>query len=81
MCPFLVNKEVPEEAVPQYMQDYLTKTGRKRGKGKKLLRTLSAEKTLFYTPLLQWYLAHGAEITKVHRTINYKPETIFTWFV
>lgn len=60
MCSFFINKEVPD-AVAQSVQDHLTKTGRKRGIGKKLLGTLSAEKTLFYAPLLQWYLAHRAQ--------------------
>ena len=43
--------------------------------------TLSAKKILLYAPLLRWYIDHGAEITKVHRTIDYTPKKIFTWFV
>lgn len=58
--------------------DYLHQTGRVRGSGKKLL---SAEKMLVYEPLLQWYLAHRAEIKAFPRTINYTTAKIFTWFV
>ena len=36
---------------------------------------------LVYAPLLRWYIDHGVEITAVHRTINYQPKTIFTWFL
>jgi len=63
------------------MKEYLAKTGRKRGDGKKLVGLLSTERMLVYTPLLRWYVNHGAVVTKVSRTINYEPEKIFTWFV
>ena len=52
MCPFFLNKEVPVEAVPQHMLDYLQKTGRKRVDGKKLVGAWSAKKLLLYAPLL-----------------------------
>ena len=53
MSPFFHNKEVPVEAVPQRMLDYLNTTGRKRVAGKKLVGALSAEKLLVYAPLLR----------------------------
>ena len=82
MCPFFHNKEVPAKAVPKHMKEYLKATGRKLvEKNKKLLGTLSAEKILLYEPLLQWYINHGAKITRIYRTIDYKPKKIFTWFV
>ena len=59
MCPFFYNKEVPVEAVPQHMLDYLKRTKRNRGDGKKLVGALSAKKIL-YAPLLRWYLEQGA---------------------
>ena len=63
------------------MCDYLERTGRNRGDGKRLVGALSAKRLLVYAPLLQWYVNHGAVITKVYRTIDYRPERIFTWFV
>ena len=81
ICPFFYNKEVPVEAVPQHMLDYLKRTKRNRGDGKKLAGALSAKKILLYAPLLRWYLEHGAVITNVYRTIDYQPTKIFTWFV
>ena len=74
MCPFFINKQVPQEAVPDHMMDYLQRTGRNRGDGRKLVGALSAEKMLVYGPLLRWYIDHGVEITAVHRTINYQPK-------
>ena len=81
MCPFFYNKAVPTKAVPERMLKYLKKTGRNRGDGRKLVGAMSAQKMLVYAPLLLWYINHGAEITKVHRTIDYKPKKIFPWFV
>ena len=40
MCPFFINKQVPEEAVPKHMMDYLKRTGRNRGDGRKLVGAL-----------------------------------------
>ena len=49
MCPFFNIKQVPENVVPQHMLDYLRRTGRNRGHGKKLL---------VYAPLPRWYVDH-----------------------
>jgi len=37
MCPFFYNKQVPAEAVPEHMTEYLARTGRQRGDGRKLV--------------------------------------------
>ena len=61
--------------------DYLTRTGRKRTTGKKLLGVFEADETLLYTPLLRWYIKHGLELQAVYTTIEYQPEKILAWFV
>jgi len=81
MCPLFYNKRVPAKAVPEHMKEYLARTGRKHGDGKRLVGALSAERMLVYTPLLRWYVNHGAVVTKVSRTIDYETGKIFTWFV
>jgi len=81
MCPFFYNKRVPAEAVPEHTKGYLARTGRQRRDWRKLVGALSAERMLVYTPLLWWYVNHGAVVTKVSRRINYEPGKIFTWFV
>jgi len=43
------NKRVPAEAVPEHMKEYLARTGRTCGDGKKLVGALSAERLLAYT--------------------------------
>lgn len=73
MCLFFISKKVSLEVVQRSMQDYLQSTGKTQGNSKKLLRALPAKKMLVYAPLLQWYIAHGAEITAIYRAINYTP--------
>ena len=80
--PLFINRSVPDNAVPRYMHDYLKNSGRTRfPEQPKLLGVMSAQKVLLYAPLLQWYLTNGLKLTAVHRTIDYKPREIFSWFV
>ena len=80
--PLFNNEVVPDEGVPQHMKEYLRASGRTRFPDqKKLLGVLSAKKLLVYAPLLQWYLNQGLKITALYRTIDYKPQKIFNWFV
>ena len=81
MPPFFFTEQIPDQAVPQHMKEYMEWTGRKRGDGKKLVGALSARKLLLYEPLLQWYVSHGAKITALYRTINYRPTNALKWFV
>ena len=46
MPPFFFTKQIPDEAVPQHLKDYLQRTGRKRSERKKLVGVLSAQKLL-----------------------------------
>ena len=66
---------------PKHIKDYMARTGRKRGKGKKLVGALSAQKLLLYAPLLLGYVKHGAEIMAVYRTIVYQATKELKWFV
>ena len=79
--PLFVLSEVPEDQIPQHMQDYKINTGRKKIKNnKKLLGVMKAEKILLYSPLLKWYLNHGSQVTKIHKYISYTPGRPFKWF-
>ena len=80
--PIFITQSVGAEGISQHMKNYLAKSNRSAMPDqKKLLGVLKAEKVLLYTPLLKWYHEHGLEITAVHRTIDYIPRKIFSWFV
>lgn len=82
MPPLFYNKPVPREAVPQHMKEYLACSNHKpMHDQQKVVDTLSAQKILLYPPLLKWLLDHALKITAMHRTIDYVPQKIFTWFV
>ena len=81
MPPFFCNKQIPEQAVSPHMKAYRDRTGRTQSKSQKLVGALSADKILLYAPLLRWYLAHGAEIKAVYRSIDYIPTKSLSWFV
>ena len=79
--PLFILAEVPEDQIPQHMNDYQINTGRKKIKNnKKLLGVMKAEKILLYSPLLKWYLNHGLQVTKIHRYISYTSSRPFAWF-
>ena len=79
--PLFILAEVPEDQIPQHMQDYKINTGRKKIKNnKKLVGVMKAEKILLYSPLLKWYLNHGLQVTKIHKCISYTPGRPFKWF-
>ena len=79
--PLFILSLVPEDQIPQHMQDYKINTGRKNIKNnKKLLGVMKAEKILLYSPLLKWYLNHGLQVTKIHKYISYTSGRPFKWF-
>ena len=81
MPPFFCDKQIQEQAVPPHMKASKDRTGRTQSKSQKLVGSLSAEKMLVYAPLLKWYLSHGAVLTAVYRTIDYRPTRALECFV
>ena len=81
ILPLFYNSFIPEEAILEEKKEFLERTKRTGVQNYKLCRRLAGKKTLLYASLMEWYLDHGLEITAVHRTIDYRREKIFTWFV
>ena len=81
MAPVFVVQEIPDRDIPEEMETYKKKTGRKTVKGtKKLLGVMKTKKILLYTPLIKWYLQHGLRLTTVHHLVGYEPGKPFSWF-
>lgn len=81
ILPLFYNSFISEEAILEHKKEFLERTKRTGVQNYKLCRRLAGKKTLLYASLMEWYLDHGLEITAVHRTIDYRREKIFTWFV
>ncbi|XP_057294626.1 uncharacterized protein LOC130623154 [Hydractinia symbiolongicarpus] len=81
MPPLFVLKEIPDDQIPEHMQEYLKATGRKRVSGtRKLLGLMKDKKILLYTPVLKWYLDHGLKVTAFHQFIKYTRDNPVAWF-
>ena len=81
MSPFFIVDKIRADQVPEHMQKYREKTGRKENKNsRKLLGVMAAKKILLYTPLLKWYLKRGLKVTAYHQLLLYKPGRPFDWF-
>ena len=81
MAPVFVVQEIPDRDIPEEMETYKEKTGRKTVKGtKKLLGVMKTKKILLYTPLIKWYLQHGLRLTAVHQLVEYEPGKPISWF-
>lgn len=76
--PFIFTKQIPDEAAPQNMKDYLQRRDEKRSNGKKLLEVSPAQNLLLYASLLCWYVEHCLVIKAAHRTIDYQAKKTFT---
>ena len=80
MSPQAVVQEILDRNIPEEMNIYKEKTGRKTVKGTgKLLGVMKAKQILLYTPVIEWYLRHGLRMTEVHQLIKYKPGMPFSW--
>ena len=81
MPSLFVVQEILDCNIPEKMETYKEKTGRKTvNRTKKLLGVTKAKKILLYTPVIEWHLQHGPRLTAVHQLIEYEPGIPFSWF-
>lgn len=81
MTPIFKNIEVSIEASGEHMHTFAVENNLFKPAKRMLIGSYFAEKILFGTPLLQWYLEHGLVVTKVHQVIQYDPDNTFQSFV
>lgn len=63
------------------MQDHISRSNIKYKDRKLLVSDLQAREILLSTKLIQWYVRHGLEITKIHEVVEYVGKSPFTNFV
>ena len=63
-------RQISDCNIPQAMEMFKKKTGRKTVKGtKKLLGFMKAKNIFLYTPMICWHLHHGLRLTALHQLI------------
>ena len=80
MSPIFCTTEVGFEHLSPEMKNYVVRGGLSRNSRRLLVGGMKAEKILLATPLLQWYLQHGLQITKIYLVMEYVPNACFRDF-
>ncbi|KAK3098713.1 hypothetical protein FSP39_022331 [Pinctada imbricata] len=81
MAPLFCTTDIPFEVIGPHMQDYAERHGLSKKPRRLLVGGMKAKKILLATPLLQWYIQHGLQITQVYQVIEYTPMRCFRTFV
>ena len=80
MPPIFKNVEVGREDIGDYMRQYAEEHHLLTQPRRSLIGSMKGEKILLATPLLQWYLTHGLEVTHIYQTVEYTPKDCFKPF-
>ena len=78
--PIPKHAKLSKNDVGEHMKRFAIANGLLKTPTKVLLNSYYGEKILFATPLLQWYMNHGLQVTKVYQVIQYQPSTCFEKF-
>ena len=80
MSPIFKNVQISHDDIGEHMRQFATDHDIPNKPVKSLIGSMFGEKILLATPLLQWYLEHGLEITRVYQIIEFKPDSCFQGF-
>ena len=80
MCPIFKNTNISREDIGEFMKAYTEEHGIMAQPRRSLIGSMAGDKILLVTPLLNWYLEHGLEVTKVHQVIEFTPKPCFKSF-
>ena len=78
--PIFKNTIVTEADIGKHMTAFLQQTNTSYKPRRYLIGSMFAEKQLFITPLIQWYLKMGLEVTKIYQVIEFTPRKCFQNF-
>ena len=80
MSPIFKNVQISHDDIGEHMRQFAADHDIPNKPVKSLIGSMFGEKILLATPLLQWYLEHGLEITRVYQIIEFKPDSCFQGF-
>lgn len=80
MPPIFKKATVTESDIGAFMQAHLRGVGKTFKPTNYLIGSMFGTKIAVITPLLEWYLRHGVQITKVHQIVEFTPNNCFQRF-
>ena len=80
--PFFATCDVfPMNSIGEHMLDFCKNNDITFEIRRLLISGKQVKKMLLATPLLQWYLSHYCEISKIYQIIEFQPKSSFTSFI
>ena len=80
MCPIVKNIEISREDIGQHMQTFAEEENIISQPKRSLVSSYFGEKILLVSPLINWYLEHGLEVTHIYQVVEYTPVRCFQPF-
>jgi G:T-mismatch repair DNA endonuclease (very short patch repair protein) len=80
MPPIFKNVELDRSHLSDYMRRLAEAQGFLKRPQRCLIGSMKAEKMLFLTDLLRWYLSHGLVVTRIYQVVEYEKRPIFREF-
>lgn len=74
------NTNISREDIGDFMRDYAEQHGIMKEPRRSLISSYFGEKILLATPLLQWYLNQGLEVTHIYQVVQYDAKDAFKAF-
>ena len=79
MSPIFKNTDISRDDIGDHMRQYIVDRDIMPHPRKSLIGSLHGEKIMIITPLLEWYLARGFVVTKIHEILEYTPSACFEY--
>ncbi len=80
MCPIFKNTQISRDDIGEYMKGFAEEQNLMPGPRRSLIGSFFGERILLATPLLNWYLDHGLEVTEIYQVVEYTPDPCFQAF-
>ena len=80
MPPIFKNVDLSREHLTDHMRNFAEENDHLARPQRSLIGSMRGDKILLFTDLLQWYLEHGLEVTRIYQIIEYEGREIFRQF-
>ena len=80
MPPIFKNVDITREDIGDHMREYAEREGLMKTPRRSLIGSMFGRRILLTTPLLNWYIKHGLNITHIYQVVQYRPAACFQPF-